>query len=106
MLGRKAKAATLRTREGRVGSDGRKPGIRKPGDLPAPCTPDPGGAPPQRPGWVHRATETLAMTIAANLGFPRIGPKRELKTALEAFWSGRLDEPGLLAAASRCAAGA
>ena len=46
------------------------------------------------------------MTIAANLGFPRIGPRRELKTAREAFWSGRLDEPGLLAAASRCAAGA
>lgn len=28
------------------------------------------------------------MTIAANLGFPRIGPRRELKTALEAFWNG------------------
>ena len=46
------------------------------------------------------------MTIAANLGFPRIGPKRELKTALEAFWSGRLDEPGLLAAAAALRAGA
>ncbi|WP_158931083.1 5-methyltetrahydropteroyltriglutamate--homocysteine S-methyltransferase [Acidisphaera sp. S103] len=28
------------------------------------------------------------MTLASNLGFPRIGRRRELKTALEAFWSG------------------
>ena len=28
------------------------------------------------------------MTIVTNLGFPRIGAKRELKRALEAFWSG------------------
>jgi 5-methyltetrahydropteroyltriglutamate--homocysteine methyltransferase len=29
------------------------------------------------------------MTIlATNLGFPRIGSHRELKTALESFWSG------------------
>jgi 5-methyltetrahydropteroyltriglutamate--homocysteine methyltransferase len=27
----------------------------------------------------------------ANLGFPRIGPRRELKTALEKFWSGETD---------------
>jgi 5-methyltetrahydropteroyltriglutamate--homocysteine methyltransferase len=39
------------------------------------------------------------MTIASNLGFPRIGHRRELKTALESFWSGELDELGLLAAA-------
>jgi 5-methyltetrahydropteroyltriglutamate--homocysteine methyltransferase len=38
------------------------------------------------------------MTIASNLGFPRIGHRRELKTALESFWSGELDETGLLAA--------
>lgn len=37
------------------------------------------------------------MTIACNLGFPRIGPQRELKFALEKFWRGGLDEPGLLA---------
>jgi 5-methyltetrahydropteroyltriglutamate--homocysteine methyltransferase len=41
------------------------------------------------------------MSIAANLGFPRIGPRRELKTALEAHWAGRLDETGLLAEAAR-----
>ena len=28
------------------------------------------------------------MTLASNLGFPRIGRRRELKTALESFWSG------------------
>src|SRR5688572_4069268 len=30
-----------------------------------------------------------------NLGFPRIGPKRELKKALEGFWSGKTTEAGL-----------
>jgi len=33
----------------------------------------------------------------ANLGFPRIGPRRELKFALESFWSGKLTEEELLA---------
>lgn len=32
----------------------------------------------------------------ANLGFPRIGRKRELKFALEAYWAGRSDEAALL----------
>jgi 5-methyltetrahydropteroyltriglutamate--homocysteine methyltransferase len=35
------------------------------------------------------------MTVASNLGFPRIGHRRELKFALEQFWSGSLDEAGL-----------
>ncbi|MCS6932470.1 MAG: 5-methyltetrahydropteroyltriglutamate--homocysteine S-methyltransferase [Acetobacteraceae bacterium] len=35
------------------------------------------------------------MTIAATLGYPRIGPKRELKTALEAYWSGTSSEAEL-----------
>ena len=39
------------------------------------------------------------MTIASNLGFPRIGHHRELKAALERFWSGELDEIGLETAA-------
>ena len=30
-------------------------------------------------------------TSSTNLGFPRIGPDRELKKALEAHWAGRLD---------------
>ena len=29
------------------------------------------------------------MTLSANLGFPRIGPNRELKRALEDYWAGR-----------------
>ncbi|MFC4249807.1 5-methyltetrahydropteroyltriglutamate--homocysteine S-methyltransferase [Sinimarinibacterium flocculans] len=38
------------------------------------------------------------MTQAHVLGFPRIGAKRELKTAVEAYWKGVLDEAGLRAA--------
>ncbi|KAF6264914.1 hypothetical protein COO60DRAFT_1621541 [Scenedesmus sp. NREL 46B-D3] len=33
---------------------------------------------------------------AAATGFPRIGAKREIKTALEAYWSGKLPQPELL----------
>jgi 5-methyltetrahydropteroyltriglutamate--homocysteine methyltransferase len=40
------------------------------------------------------------MVTATNLGFPRIGPHRELKRAVEAFWAGKLDEPGLQQAAA------
>lgn len=40
------------------------------------------------------------MTIAANLGYPRIGPRRELKTALESFWAGRTTETELLGTAA------
>lgn len=40
------------------------------------------------------------MTCSAILGFPRIGARRELKTATEAFWKGQLDHAGLLAAAA------
>jgi 5-methyltetrahydropteroyltriglutamate--homocysteine methyltransferase len=36
---------------------------------------------------------------AANLGFPRIGPRRELKTATEAYWAGKIDQAALLDAA-------
>ena len=38
------------------------------------------------------------MTQAANLGFPRIGARRELKLATEAYWKGSIDAPALLAA--------
>ena len=37
--------------------------------------------------------------ITANLGYPRIGRRRELKFALEEFWRGRLTEDDLLATA-------
>jgi 5-methyltetrahydropteroyltriglutamate--homocysteine methyltransferase len=41
------------------------------------------------------------MTVTvATLGFPRIGPRRELKFALEKFWSGKLSEGELLEAAA------
>lgn len=36
------------------------------------------------------------MTVSvANLGFPRIGPRRELKFALESFWAGKTSEAEL-----------
>ncbi len=40
------------------------------------------------------------MTIATNLGFPRMGRDRELKWALERHWRGDLDAASLLAVAS------
>ncbi|MFQ3623630.1 MAG: 5-methyltetrahydropteroyltriglutamate--homocysteine S-methyltransferase [Acetobacteraceae bacterium] len=45
------------------------------------------------------------MTIAATLGWPRIGPRRQLKVALESFWSGKIGEEELASAAFalRCA---
>jgi 5-methyltetrahydropteroyltriglutamate--homocysteine methyltransferase len=48
-----------------------------------------------------------AMTVTvATIGFPRIGPKRELKTALESHWAGKTDETALLAVAAELRAGA
>ncbi len=38
------------------------------------------------------------MAIASNLGFPRIGAGRELKKALENYWSAKLNADDLLAA--------
>jgi 5-methyltetrahydropteroyltriglutamate--homocysteine methyltransferase len=38
------------------------------------------------------------MTIAHNLGFPRIGAQRELKQAVEAYWKGNISEAELLSA--------
>jgi 5-methyltetrahydropteroyltriglutamate--homocysteine methyltransferase len=66
------------------------------------------------PGGVPRRLETTydnqskadqrmqeaRMTLASNLGFPRIGRRRELKTALEKFWSGDLSETELQATAA------
>jgi 5-methyltetrahydropteroyltriglutamate--homocysteine methyltransferase len=40
------------------------------------------------------------MTIVTNLGFPRIGPRRELKHALERYWNGE-DSAELLQATAR-----
>ena len=41
----------------------------------------------------------MSVTVAS-LGFPRIGPRRELKTALERYWSGKSDRATLLAVAA------
>src|ERR1700744_225795 len=41
----------------------------------------------------------MTVTIAT-LGFPRIGPKRELKTALESHWAGKTDADALQATAA------
>jgi hypothetical protein len=41
----------------------------------------------------------MTVTIAT-LGFPRIGPRRELKHALESFWSGKTGEAALLESAA------
>lgn len=39
------------------------------------------------------------MTIATNLGYPRIGPLRELKKSLEGFWRGKISEADLMSTA-------
>src|SRR5258706_16474283 len=44
----------------------------------------------------HSSKEWL-MAVTHILGFPRIGAKRELKTALESFWRGELPEAQLSA---------
>src|SRR5690242_5510094 len=36
------------------------------------------------------------MVQSMNLGYPRIGAKRELKKALEQFWSGQITETELI----------
>lgn len=46
----------------------------------------------------------MSVTVAT-LGFPRIGPRRELKTELEQHWAGRSDTASLLAVAARLRAG-
>jgi 5-methyltetrahydropteroyltriglutamate--homocysteine methyltransferase len=41
------------------------------------------------------------VAVATNLGFPRIGSRRELKHSLEDFWAGKIDAPVLLGAAQQ-----
>ncbi len=41
------------------------------------------------------STNTSSLAVAS-LGTPRIGPRRELKLALESFWSGTSDENTLI----------
>ena len=41
------------------------------------------------------------MARSINLGMPRIGPRREMKRAVEAYWAGTIDASALAAAASQ-----
>ena len=41
------------------------------------------------------------MAISHNLGFPRIGPHRELKTLVESYWKGQIDNNDLSVAADK-----
>ena len=46
-------------------------------------------------------TMTNQTLTVASLGFPRIGRHRELKFALEGYWSGKIAESDLLETAAR-----
>src|SRR5436190_19096931 len=46
------------------------------------------------------ASQEDTMALANNLGYPRIGKKRELKRALEGYWSGKLSAEELLGVAA------
>src|SRR5690625_2432402 len=48
-------------------------------------------------------TTPLGTTV---LGYPRIGPRRELKRALEGYWAGRVDAGELFQVAADLRAGA
>ncbi|MBC8831357.1 hypothetical protein IAI13_34135, partial [Escherichia coli] len=39
----------------------------------------------------------MVKAISSNLGYPRLGEKREWKRALEKFWNGTISEKELLA---------
>jgi 5-methyltetrahydropteroyltriglutamate--homocysteine methyltransferase len=43
---------------------------------------------------------SVSSIAVSTLGVPRIGPRRELKTALESYWSGKIDVPALLESAA------
>ena len=43
---------------------------------------------------------SLLSLPVSTLGVPRIGPRRELKTALESYWAGKTDAAALLETAS------
>ena len=40
---------------------------------------------------IHRLEAAVMTVTVATLGFPRIRPRRELKTALEGYWAGKTD---------------
>jgi 5-methyltetrahydropteroyltriglutamate--homocysteine methyltransferase len=51
-------------------------------------------------GLVTTWIEAVMTVTVATLGFPRIGAKRELKTALESHWAGKTDADALVATAA------
>jgi hypothetical protein len=55
--------------------------------------------PPER-----RDTSFAMQRLSTTLGFPRLGPRREVKLALESFWAGKTSEAELLAAVHACEA--
>jgi 5-methyltetrahydropteroyltriglutamate--homocysteine methyltransferase len=95
--------------------DGTETMTRKPGDLPRYITSTGGVSRRVAFAQWHSCGHTQAphrmpcpnhwgikMTIrTANLGFPRIGRHRELKLALESYWTGKTDEEALLTAARK-----
>jgi len=46
------------------------------------------------------AASAESAVLSSNLGFPRMGPRRELKKALEGYWSGQVSAEDLAEAAS------
>ncbi|WP_303324064.1 5-methyltetrahydropteroyltriglutamate--homocysteine S-methyltransferase [Actinomyces radicidentis] len=63
-------------------------------------TTDAAASPGLRAGGPTDTVPTAPLPDATILGYPRIGPDRELKRAVEAHWRGRLDEAGLRRAAA------
>ncbi|WP_194785406.1 5-methyltetrahydropteroyltriglutamate--homocysteine S-methyltransferase [Actinomyces haliotis] len=64
--------------------------------LAAPASPAPSDASAGlRPGGPADAVPTTALPAATVLGYPRIGPDRELKRAVEAYWKGTIDDAEL-----------
>lgn len=52
-------------------------------------------------GFPMSSSSSVASIPVATLGVPRIGPRRELKMALEKFWSGKIDEAALREVAAK-----
>src|SRR5712691_10759886 len=62
------------------------------------CT-RPLGLLPQHDGVYPMSVQSTSLSIST-LGVPRIGPRRELKMALESYWSGKSEASALLEAAA------
>src|SRR5439155_15651160 len=56
------------------------------------------GVKPMSSSTSSTSTISTSALPVASLGTPRVGPRRELKFALESFWSGATDEKALIEA--------